>query len=239
MHSLWALALTIFGATSVHGCTRQGHVTYTFYGYPDNSPPGAAIAYDCGRGQIAGGTGTFADPLTMASAKGELTQCEVVYAPYLRKYLRYEDECGQCEKDWAKNPQLWHIDVWTGSSTVNGGQDQINCEDQLTATNQWIIRQPRSTLPVDCTCLRNLGYYGYCCCNLHVLLNRPTDLVQPPNSTFPAPTHHAVLRTLIHVTMSQHPADGDDVLADTQVAPVGLSFLPQRYISETHESDLV
>lgn len=36
-------------------CSTQSDVEITFYGYPDNSPPGAAIAYDCGRGYTAGG----------------------------------------------------------------------------------------------------------------------------------------------------------------------------------------
>ena len=36
-------------------CSTQSDVTVTFYGYPDNSPPGPDIAYDCGRGYTASG----------------------------------------------------------------------------------------------------------------------------------------------------------------------------------------
>ena len=39
------------GATS---CSTLSHIKETFFGYPDNSPPGAAIAYSCGR-KLAGG----------------------------------------------------------------------------------------------------------------------------------------------------------------------------------------
>lgn len=130
-------------------CTKMGYITHTFYGYPDNSPAGPAIAYDCGRGYTAGGTGTYSDPLTFASASSEFSQCEIIYDPYTRKYLRHEDDCAQCETDWANG--IRHIDVWTGSSTVNGGQDQINCEDDLTPADrsQTIVRRPDSNYPVD------------------------------------------------------------------------------------------
>jgi len=48
----------LFGITAplvAAQCSTQSGVEITFYGYPDNSPPGASIAYDCGRGYIAGG----------------------------------------------------------------------------------------------------------------------------------------------------------------------------------------
>ena len=36
-------------------CYTPGGYEVTFYGYPDNSPPGPDIAHDCGRGYTAGG----------------------------------------------------------------------------------------------------------------------------------------------------------------------------------------
>lgn len=51
--------------------------------------------------------------------------------------------------DW--NSGIKHIDVWTGSSTSNGGQNQINCEDDLTPSGtQQVVRSPPSNLAVDC-----------------------------------------------------------------------------------------
>lgn len=44
----------------------------------------------------------------------------------------------------------YHIDIWTGSSTVNGGNNQIQCENNLTPNPQSIVRQPPTNLPVDC-----------------------------------------------------------------------------------------
>lgn len=147
-------------------CSVVQQVTTTFYGYPDNSPPGAGIAYtQCGR-SVAGGTGSYDDPVTFATASGEFNTCEVIYAPYLKKYLRYEDECAQCESDW-NNSGTWHVDTWIGSSTSDGGQDQINCEDSLTPDAQSIIRNPDSGLEVDSEFISTfqmpLEFCFFCC----------------------------------------------------------------------------
>jgi len=70
-------------------CTRMGYMHLSFYGYPDNSPPSGDTAYNCGdRNHVAGGTGTYTDPVTFASAEGEFSECEVVYIPYIEKYAR-------------------------------------------------------------------------------------------------------------------------------------------------------
>lgn len=133
-------------------CSTVSSVTHTFYGYPDNDPPGPATAYDCGRGYIAGGTGTYTDPLTFASAAGEFDSCEIIYDPYTKKYLRYEDYCAQCTTDWNGGSGFYHIDVWTGSETVNGGDAQVQCEEDLTPgdESQTIVRSPANDLEVNC-----------------------------------------------------------------------------------------
>jgi hypothetical protein len=88
--------------------------------------------------------------------------------PYLKKYARFEDECDQCSKffklfsiwseltidtatDWDSGNGFYHIDLWTGSSTVNGGNDQIQCEDDLTPDPQSIVRNPATNYAVDST----------------------------------------------------------------------------------------
>jgi len=95
---LLLLAAT-FASKAIAACSIQGSTTITFYGYPDNSPPGAGVAYDCGgRNKIAGGSGTYTDPVTFASAPGEFDKCEIIYLPYLEKYSRMEDTCTQCSR---------------------------------------------------------------------------------------------------------------------------------------------
>ena len=53
-----AAILALLANTVVNSaCTTQNNVMITFYGYPDNNPPGAATAYNCGgRNSKAGGT---------------------------------------------------------------------------------------------------------------------------------------------------------------------------------------
>lgn len=90
-----ATAASLLGAAQ--GCSVVSNVKITFYGAPDNDPPGDATAYPCGsRNYHAGGTGAYNDPLTFATAPGEYDQCEIVYFPYLKKYIRMEDYCEQC-----------------------------------------------------------------------------------------------------------------------------------------------
>ena len=58
------------------------------------------------------------------------------------------DTNSEIETDY--NNGQYHIDIWTGSSTTNGGDDQINCEDALTPNDsQTVVRQPDSDLPVQ------------------------------------------------------------------------------------------
>ncbi|KAI4196065.1 MAG: hypothetical protein LQ348_002363 [Seirophora lacunosa] len=160
--------LAISSPLTERACSTIGGVTHTFYGYPDNDPPGPATAYNCGgRNFVAGGSGTYSNPLTFASAPGEFSTCEVIYVPYLKKYARFEDYCAQCTTDWRSGK--YHIDLWTGSSTVNGGQNQINCENALTPNAQSIVRQPPSTLPVDSAAL----YANGNCNTGHTYNNNP------------------------------------------------------------------
>lgn len=63
---------------SARACSVVTDVRTTFYGAPDNDPPGPATAYDCdGRNYTAGGIGTYANPLTFASAPGEYDTCKL------------------------------------------------------------------------------------------------------------------------------------------------------------------
>lgn len=103
---------------------RTLSVYVTFYGAADNDPPGsAAIAYPRVHRQ-AGGTGSYADPVTFASAyHATYPPGTRVYLPRLRKYLVMEDDCG------CQQPRD-HLDVWVGGA----GRDQrvLACEDRLT-----------------------------------------------------------------------------------------------------------
>ncbi|UKZ78804.1 hypothetical protein TrVFT333_006549 [Trichoderma virens FT-333] len=152
MKSVAAIITTAVLAGFSQACSTPGNYVVTFYGYPDNSPPVPALLTTVVvvTSRLVVSTGTYADPITIATAPGELNVCEIVYLPLLTKYGRYEDDCAQCTTDW-KNGQP-HIDIWTGSNSVNGGQNQINCEDNLTFGGRYsIVRNPPTNYGVDTT----------------------------------------------------------------------------------------
>jgi len=110
----------------------------TLYGWPDNDPPGGAIAYPRMH-STAGGTGTYANPVTMSSDSRELRPGTRIYVPYLHKYFVMEDDCAQCDSDWAHG--WWHVDLWIGGRgwPVSAVYRQ---ENKLTNVWQWIVVNP-------------------------------------------------------------------------------------------------
>jgi len=118
----------------------------TFYGWPDNSPPGGAIAYPKNGGfptahNTAGGTGTYADPITFATDKAEFPVGTVLFAPVIEKYLVMEDDCAECDTDWTSS-QKWHIDVWMNSNGADDSNAVLDCEDQWTKSTTVVEIDP-------------------------------------------------------------------------------------------------
>ncbi|NMI00916.1 hypothetical protein [Pseudonocardia acidicola] len=107
---------------------RSWSTYITFYGAGDNDPPGTAIAHPNARHSHAGGTGTFSDPVTLASDRRELPVGTVLYYPSLRKYFVMEDDCVACIGEWAaaKRP---HLDLWAGDFS---GESFLACQEALT-----------------------------------------------------------------------------------------------------------
>ena len=102
--ALCALGLTATAAPAHASTTRNFLVT--LYGWPDNSPPGDAIAYPENEGyptihDVASGTGTYADPITYATDQAELPVGTIVYYSYLHRYFIMEDDCTECDEDWT------------------------------------------------------------------------------------------------------------------------------------------
>ena len=142
-------------------CTRPRHaattarrqqgirqqVEVTFYAAADNDPPGSAeIAYPNSRHTSAGGTGTYADPLSLATDPREIRPGVLVYYPPVEKYFVMEDDCAECIDDWSA----------TGTRTSTSGcptrADPAvqNCEAALTPDDpDTIIVNPPADLPVD------------------------------------------------------------------------------------------
>jgi 3D (Asp-Asp-Asp) domain-containing protein len=126
-------------------------VYVTFYGWADNSPPGAAIAYPSGGAyptlhQVAGGTGTYADPITFATDPTEFGPGTRVYVPFIQKYVVMEDSCGQCATDFTT--RKFHIDIWMNSSASENASSLISCEDSWTRSQTDIELNPPATRSV-------------------------------------------------------------------------------------------
>jgi hypothetical protein len=93
----------------------------TFYSARDNEPSGSRqIAFTTVLHGQAGGTGTFADPLTFSAKTGQRPPGTRIYVPDVSRYFILEDSCSSC----ADN----QIELWAGSST---DRDILACEDSL------------------------------------------------------------------------------------------------------------
>jgi len=143
---LLAPLLAGFGA-AVHASSTY-NMYVTFYGWLDNSPPSATIAYP----QIhstAGGTGTHSDPITFACDSSELAPGTIIYVGFVKKYFIMEDDCTECDSDWS-NGKKRHVDLWTGG-TASSGDGLLECEDALTQGSASVIVNPSSSESVSST----------------------------------------------------------------------------------------
>ena len=111
-------------AAAPSGTPLRAFVTaYTWF---DNDPPGPAIASPVIHGQ-AGGSGTYADPVTLAVAEGRFASGTRFYLPHVRRYFIVEDTCASCgERD------VW-VDMWIDGR--HGDEDDVTaCAHRLTGT---------------------------------------------------------------------------------------------------------
>jgi hypothetical protein len=133
-----AASVSASPASRTTGTPEMVQAFMTLYGYVDNSPPGRDIAHPCGARKGAGGTGTYADPITFATDVHELPWCTIIYVPYMERYFIHEDECSECDYDW-KNLQKYRFDMWAGGDKASRHQPEkralLQCEDTWTRGN--------------------------------------------------------------------------------------------------------
>lgn len=134
---------TTSGSGASSDCSILDHVQFYFYGVPTNNN-GTAVAYPCGEGRdSAGGNGTLDNPLTIAAdtESGDFEQCEVLYSPTLRKYLRVKDPCNDCGRDV--------ISVWFGGE--KGEEEaQSECKAVIDAPDGVLVKEPSRSYEVNC-----------------------------------------------------------------------------------------
>jgi hypothetical protein len=128
----------------------------TGYSYFDNTPPGSADISNPVLHQTAGGTGTYADPITVAVGHSISNGTDTLdwpagtrfYIPNLHRYFIVEDTCGDggkpqngpCHKGYPSGASTW-LDVWVGGKggTSNGAD---NCMDAITRVSTVVVNPP-------------------------------------------------------------------------------------------------
>jgi hypothetical protein len=140
------------GGDSAAGDSPAGYVETAFvtgYSFEDNSPPGTRSTSS---GRSAGGSGTYADPITLAvgyAGGDEFPRGTVFYVPLVRAYFVVEDRCGGCsDPTGAYNT----IDLWVGSDADG------SCMYAITGTHTvvreagpgWAVEPRPYELGADC-----------------------------------------------------------------------------------------
>jgi LysM repeat protein len=114
------------------GGGEQLHIQLTGYSYQDNTPPGSATVSHPVLHKVAGGTGTYADPITVAvpnSGKGQYPAGTRFYLPSVHRYVIVEDTGASPAAEYGQVDA--HLDMWIG------GQDGTRaatdaCMDRIT-----------------------------------------------------------------------------------------------------------
>lgn len=130
------------------------HATITFYGWPDNSPPGKQIAHSIIH-KRAGGDGTYCNPTTFATERSNNKRIPYgikIYVPFLRQYFIREDLCAASGPPTGSGNngcyKLW-FDLWIGGNAKSKARDVIDCELKLTPNRKVsVILWPRKGMPV-------------------------------------------------------------------------------------------
>jgi hypothetical protein len=139
-------------------------IAISFYSYADNAPAGTAIAYpqtsySAAVHNSAGGTGTYADPVTLSSDIAEFPVGTRFYIASLQKYFVMEDDCPSCDQAWSAN-QSRLVNIWIGGNSSSSVATLGACESTLhnlvNTNGAWAyVNPPAAGLTVDTTPLFN------------------------------------------------------------------------------------
>lgn len=130
----------------------------TGYGWPDNTPASAAISNGVIH-TLAGGTGTYTDPITIAVGHSIIAGKDILdypagtkfYIPALKRYFIVEDTCGDgnspqngpCHTGYQGH--VW-LDAWVGGTSAQAAAT-LACEDKITDLHT-VIQDPSANYTV-------------------------------------------------------------------------------------------
>ncbi len=128
--------------------------TITFYGWPDNSPPGNKISHPVLH-RRAGGDGTYCNPTTFATERSNNARIPYgikIYVPFLKQYFIREDLCAASGPPTGSGSngcyKLW-FDLWIGGTAKSKARAVVACELKLTPNKKVpVILWPRNGMPV-------------------------------------------------------------------------------------------
>ena len=134
-------------------------VEITYYSAFDNDPPGSTqIAHPTALHPEAGGIGTYADPVSFASAEGtgEYPFATIIYVPQDKKYYVRDDTCAVSATAINGCGDVSHVDLYIKANTAKNDSRVTGCEDQRTPDGKAeIIVNPAPNLEVDATLVWN------------------------------------------------------------------------------------
>lgn len=139
----------------------------TGYSYWDNTPPGSGDISHPTLHDNAGGTGTYADPITIAVGHSITGGKDILdypagtrfYLPYLHKYAIVEDTCGDgnapqngpCHSGYQGH--AW-LDIYVDGKASRSAADA--CMNKLTGLHA-VIKDPAATYPVSVGSITTTG----------------------------------------------------------------------------------
>jgi hypothetical protein len=139
------------------GPAYTAQATVTFYGWPDNTPPGNAIAHPVIH-KVASGDGTFCNPTTFATEPTKAENAKIpygtrIYVPFIKQYFIREDDCTPSGPPVGHGNngcyKLW-FDLWIGGDKDSKTWAVVKCENDLTpGTKVPVIVNPPSGEPVS------------------------------------------------------------------------------------------
>lgn len=186
--------------------SRSINAYVTGYSYYDNTPPGSATISNPVIHQTAGGTGTFADPITVAVGHSLATGSDVLdwpagtkfYMPYLQRYFIVEDTCGDgptpqngpCHTGYtqeAAGTTTW-LDIWVGGQ-VAGQTASDSCMGKITGAHNVLVNPASNYLVTSGEVASGTGgcssLYGE---TAQTGTSTPTPTVTPSPTTTASPT---------------------------------------------------
>jgi LysM repeat protein len=126
---------------------KQMRIWLTGYSYQDNTPAGSATVSHPILHKVAGGTGTYADPITVAvpgKGSGIWKAGSRFYLPSVKRYVIVEDTGASP----APSGDAGHLDMWVDGQGGSKAESD-KCMDQITSESATAIYSPASTLPVQ------------------------------------------------------------------------------------------